>query len=114
MGKLVVDKKQFEKLKPSEVVRLRELFNIRITKKDPLQVFAEFIGEAKINKQIVNWLQHGADTEIVMSDAGRVLGIADERIAGKGFGGRVYLEGFGFCTVDQQQPGRTVLWFTHK
>ncbi|MCX6798721.1 MAG: glutamate--tRNA ligase [Candidatus Diapherotrites archaeon] len=114
MGKLVVDKKQFDKLKVGDVVRLRELFNVRIAKKDPLQVFSEFIGEAKINKQIVNWLQHGADIEIVMSDTSKVLGIADEKIEGKRPGNRVYLEGFGFCIVDEKKPGKTVLWFSHK
>jgi len=114
MGRLVVDKKQFGKFKAGDVVRLRGLFNIKIIKTDPLQVFAEFIGQAKINKPIVNWAQNTADVEIVMGDATKVSAIADERIPSKEKGDRVYLEGFGFCVVDEQLPEKTVLWFTHR
>ncbi|MBN2067659.1 MAG: glutamate--tRNA ligase [Candidatus Diapherotrites archaeon] len=114
MNKLVVDKKQFENFKEGEVVRLRQLFNVKINKIDPLQVFAEFIGEGKINKPIVNWFKQGKDIEIVMDDAGKVLGLADERIEERKEGQYVQLDGLGFCIVDEKQEGKVLLRFAHK
>ena len=114
MSRLIVDKKQFEQFKPGDVIRLRQLFNVKITKKDPLQVFGDFVGEAKINKPIVSWFKQGKDVEIVMDDGTRKLGLADEAIADKKQGSRVYFDRLGFCIVDEAEAGKVLLRFTHK
>ncbi len=114
MGKLLVNKKAFEKFKKGNVVRLRQLFNVKITKKDPLQVFADFVGTAKVNKPIVGWFREGKDVEIVMDDDSKKLGIADNKIAGKEKGDRVYFDGLGFCIIDAIEEGKIMLRFTHK
>jgi len=114
MSRLVVDKKQFEKFKAGDVVRLRELFNVKIKKIDPLQVFADFVGEAKINKPIVSWLREGKDVEILMDDASKLLGLADEKIGEKREGQHVQLDKVGFCVVDKKEEDRVLLRFTHE
>ncbi len=114
MKKMVVDKSQFERFKAGEVVRLRGLFNIKIIRKDPLQVFADFVGEAKVNKPIVGWFVQGIDAEILMNDNSRKLGLADEAIEEKRPGGRVYFDRLGFCIVEGKESGRVKLRFTHK
>jgi len=114
MGRLVVNKKQFEGFKPGEVVRLRELFNVKIVKKDPLQVFADFVGTAKINRPIAGWFRQGQDVEILMDDNSRKLGIADEAIARKKVGERIYFDKIGFCIVDEKKEGKVFLRFSHK
>ncbi len=113
-GKLIVNKKVFEKFKKGDVIRLRQLFNIKITKKDSLQVFADFVGTAKINKPIVGWFRERTDVEIVMDDNSKKLGIADMKIAGKEKGERVYFDGLGFCIVDSKEEKKVLLRFTHK
>ncbi len=113
-GKLIVNKKVFEKFKKGDVVRLRQLFNVKITKKDPLQVFADFVGTAKVNKPIVGWFREGTDVEITMDDDSKKLGIADNAIAKKGKGDRVYFDKLGFCIVDDKEEGKILLRFTHK
>ena len=114
MNRLIVDKQAFEKFKVGEVVRLRQLFNVKIVKKDPLQVFADFVGEAKINKPIVSWFKHGTDLEIVMDDNSKKLGLADEALEDKKKGEYVQLDRLGFCIVEGKEAGKVMLRFTHK
>jgi glutamyl-tRNA synthetase len=113
MHRLVVDKAEFEGFKPGEVVRLRQLFNVKIMKKDPLQVFSEYVGSAKVNRPVVSWFREGADVEVLMDDASKKLGLADEAISSKEKGERVFLEKLGFCVVEEQGPVAR-LRFTHK
>ncbi len=114
MSRLVVDKKAFAHFKAGDVVRLRELFNVKISRKDQLQVFAEFVGEAKINKPVVSWFRQGIDAEIIMDDNSRLLGLADEKLSGKKEGQHVLLNGVGFCVVDGKEKDGVLLRFTHK
>jgi glutamyl-tRNA synthetase len=114
MDRLVVDKRQFEKFRVGEVVRLRELFNVKIVKKDALQVFADFVGKAKINKAIAGWFKEGKDVEIVMDDNSKRLGLADEAVGRKEKGEMVYFDMLGFCIVDAVEGKKVKLRFTHK
>ncbi|MDP2973992.1 MAG: hypothetical protein Q8N60_02990, partial [Candidatus Diapherotrites archaeon] len=114
MDRLIVDKQQFDKLKEGDVVRLRELFNIRINRKDPLQTFSEFVGEAKINKPIMSWFRQGIDAEILMDDASKLLGLADAALAEKEAGAHMLLDGLGFCVVDKVEQGKAMLRFSHR
>ncbi len=113
MGRLVVSKRQFEGFKVGDVIRLRELFNVKIVRKDALQVFADFVGKAKVNKPIAGWFKEGEDVEIVMDDNSKRLGLADEAIEGKENGSRVYFDRLGFCIVDGKEEGKVLLRFTH-
>ncbi len=114
MSRLIVDLQQFDNLKEGDVVRLRELFNIRIIRKDPLQTFSEFVGEAKINKPIMSWFRQGIDVEILMDDASKLLGLADAALAEKEAGAHMLLDGVGFCVVDKVEQGKVMLRFSHR
>ncbi len=114
MNKVIVDKKRFGAFKAGDVVRLRKLFNVKITKKDPLQVFGDFVGEAKVKTPVVGWMQDGVDIEILMDDNSRKAGLAEEKILEKKPGERVYLDRFGFCIIDKKEKGKAFLRFTHK
>jgi len=114
MSRLIVDKRQFEKFELGKVVRLRSLFNVRILRKDELQAFAEFVGTAKIDVPIVNWFRQGIDVELLTDDNKKMLFLADEAIAAKQPGDRVYFDRLGFCIVDENKGGRILLRLTHK
>jgi hypothetical protein len=114
MHRLFVNKKVFEKFKAGDIVRLRELFNIRILRKDQFQAFSEFVGEAKVNKPVVGWFKEGVDAEILMDDNSRRIGMADASILGKKQGDRVYFDGFGFCVIDKIEGEKAFLRFAHK
>lgn len=114
LHRLIVDKKKFESFKVGEIVRLRQLFNVKIMKKDELQIFSEYVGEGKVNKPIVSWLQEKADVEILMDDSSKMLGLAEERILEKKPGSVISLDSLGFCLVDSVEKDKVKLRFTHK
>lgn len=110
----LVPKQEIEAIKEGEVVRLRQAYNIKIIKKDPLQVFAEFTGTAKIDKPIISWIlqDRAIDVELIMPDAKKKLGLMEEAELKKGQ--HIYLERFGYAVVDEIGKGKAALWFTHK
>lgn len=113
-SKAIVDKKQFDKFKAGDVIRLRDLFNVKIKGKDPLETFSDFVGEAKINKPIAGWFEQGADVDIVMDDNTKKLGIASEKIMEKKLGSRVYFDKLGYCLLEGKETQKAFLRFTHK
>jgi len=114
MHRLFVDKKAFEKFRAGDVLRLRQLFNVKIVKKDEFQAFADFVGEAMVNKPVVGWFREGVDAEVLMDDNSRKIGMTDASILEKKAGGRVCFEGFGFCIVDRIEGEKAFLRFTHR
>ncbi len=110
----VVDAGEMKKFKKGDVFRLREAYNVKVEKKDPLQVFARFVGTGKTGKPIVAWLLQGADVEIVMPDNSKVAGLAGAEIAGEKEDSVVYLDRFGFCRIDSLKGNKAVLWFAHR
>jgi glutamyl-tRNA synthetase len=110
--KFVVDGNAVGKFKAGDVFRLRNAYNVKITKKDPLQVFAEFVGEAQTGKPILQWALRGVDVEIVMPDNTKKAGLAGEELAKAKQGAIVFLDKFGFCRVDSVGK-KTVLWYAH-
>ena len=111
--KFLVDKKAVEKFKVGDVFRLREAYNVKITKKDSLQLFGQFVGTAKTGKPMLQWMLQGRDVEILMPDNSKVAGIAAETLAGQREGQIVYLNQFGYCRVEENNK-KTVLVFAHK
>ena len=49
-----------------------------------------------------------------MDDNSKKIGIADNTIAKKSKGDRIYFDGIGFCIVDDKEEGKILLRFTHK
>jgi len=113
-SKVIVDKRQFDHFKVGEVIRLRNLFNVKIKKKDPLQVFSDFVGEAKINKQIAGWFEQSADVEITMDDNTKKRGIGPEKIMEKGLLTRIYFDKIGHCILEGKEANKAFFRFTHK
>lgn len=107
-----IAKNEAEKLREGSVVRLRNAYNIRVVKKDPLQVFAEFTGTAKIEKPIIDWILECREVEITMPDTTKRPGMIENINVKEGE--HLYLEKFGYCVVDSKEKERLSLWFTHK
>ena len=49
-----------------------------------------------------------------MDDNSKKRGIADNAIAKKKKGDRVYFDKLGFCIIDSKEEGKVLLRFTHK
>ena len=110
----IVDGNKLDVFKAGSVFRLRNAYNVKITKKDPLQVFADFVGETATGKPVMSWLLKGIDVEVTMPDASKIAGLAGEELKEEEEGNVVFLDKFGFCRVDKVEKGKVSLWFAHK
>ena len=99
-------------IKKGAVIRLRNLYNVRITNVDPLQVFSEYAGDAKDKEIIVSWIKEPKDVQITMDDNSLLMGLAEETKAEKG--DRFYLEKLGYCITDAVSGRKIEFYFSHK
>ena len=103
-------------LSGSDLVRLKDLYNVRIVKKEPLE--AEYAGD-EITKgtRIIHWAPPNGPQVEVITPSGVYIGIGEPGIAAE-LGRVVQFERYGFARVDQvlEQHGQTriICYFTHK
>ncbi len=112
--RFLVDKEELGKFKKGDVFRLRNAYDVKISKKDELQAFAEYIGELPGKKHIMQWILEGADIEILMDDASRIAGLAGEEILKEKEGTVVHFDRFGFCRIESIEGKKAKLIFTNE
>lgn len=103
-----------------KVLRLMELFNVKIEKANVYSAEAQFVSEAyedarRLKAQLIHWVHTGNDVRcrIVMPDTSIVEGVAEgacERLKPDDV---VQFERFGFVRIDQANEGLTA-YFGHK
>ncbi|MDD5163533.1 MAG: glutamate--tRNA ligase [Candidatus ainarchaeum sp.] len=110
----LVDKKEIDKIEIGKIVRIRNAYNARMVKKDPLQAFAEWLGKSPGEFPVIHWLleEQSIDTEI-WTPKGMIAGFVDNKILEKKQGEIVYLEKFGYCRIDQLKENKAVLFWAH-
>lgn len=105
------DRKSFDGIAEGTIVGMRNLYNVRVKRKDMLQIFTEFAGTAKIDRHIISWVKNMRDVEIILPDNTLKGGAIEDVPIQKGE--RFYLEKLGYCIVDEVN-GRVRLFLTHK
>ncbi len=103
-----------KEMKVGDIVRLKDLYNVRITSTDPLQ--AEYIGnDMSVIKQhsakIIHWAPMDGFTVIVHGPEGDFHGIAEQGIHNE-LNNVVQFERFGFVRIDSIN-GIVVAYYTH-
>jgi glutamyl-tRNA synthetase len=103
-------------LSGSDLVRLKDLYNVRIVKKEPLE--AEYAGDEIIKgTRIIHWAPPSGPQVEVFTPSGVDIGIGEPGIAAE-LDRVVQFERYGFARVDQvlEQHGQTkiICYFTHK
>jgi len=112
---VLVSREEISRARGKSVVRLRELYNVKIVDVGELQASAEYVGGQNLPKMpLLTWIAGGQDVEIVMPDNSRRHGIAESGLSWKKEGDIAYLEKFGYARVDRQENGRTWLRYAHK
>jgi glutamyl-tRNA synthetase len=111
----LVDKTELEKIEIGKIARIRNAYNVRIVKKDPLQAFAECLGKGPGEFPVIHWLieEQSIDTEI-WTPKGMIAGFVDNKIIDKKTGEIVYLEKFGYCRIDQLKENKATLFWAHQ
>jgi len=121
VGRLLVSKADLGTLKPGAIVRLMELFNIKVGQVDSETVTAELHGETyaearKVNAPLIHWLpgQGNCKTVVVMPTAEKIDGLAEASLASSQVGEVIQLVRFGFGRVDATGQDSVVVYFAHQ
>lgn len=112
--------KDAELLAGSEIIRLMELFNVKINDKNGDLVESSFASESyedvrKIKARLIQWipLEQNFACEVVMPDASVVLGFAESNCKKLKPAAIIQFERFGFARVEQVNQ-KMVAYYAHK
>jgi glutamyl-tRNA synthetase len=115
-----VSRKDAEALETGKAVRLMELFNVQVEKKEACLVTARFASESyedvrKIKVQLIQWIPEGSEfqCQVVMPDASVTLGFAESACKKLKPDAIIQFERFGFTRVDEVNQ-KMVAYYAHK
>jgi glutamyl-tRNA synthetase len=115
-----VSKKDMEVSKIGSIIRLMELFNVKIEKVQAYSAEASFISESyeearKVRAQLIHWIPVGEDMpcQVVMPDATLAEGIAENVCRKLKPNTIIQFERFGFVRIDKVNMKLTA-YYTHK
>jgi glutamyl-tRNA synthetase len=115
-----IAKKDTENMEPGKIIRLMELFNIKIIEKTDNLVTAAFASESyedvrKIKVQLIQWIPKGTEfpCQIMMPDASMTEGYAENACKKLKPDTVIQFERFGFVRVNEVDE-RIVAYYAHK
>ncbi|MCS7114343.1 MAG: glutamate--tRNA ligase [Candidatus Bathyarchaeota archaeon] len=115
-----ISKKDANTLTVKSVVRLMELFNIKIEKIEAFSVEASFLSEPyeeakNAGAPLIHWIPIGADMpcRVVMPDATEAEGIAESACKGLRPNDVIQFERFGFARIDEVDM-KLIAYYAHK
>jgi glutamyl-tRNA synthetase len=116
-----VTTKDAEKMEKGQIIRLMELFNIRVEtlQKDAITaVFhsQEYETAKKVKAPLIHWLPRDMNSKclVVLPDASSVEGFAEEPCKKLQAGTIVQFERFGFVRVDSNKEGLVQAYYCHR
>jgi hypothetical protein len=120
-ARLLVSKGDLNILKLGAIVRLMELFNVKVTKTSAEAVSSELHSEAyaeakKANAPLIHWLpeQRNCNAAVVMPTAERIDGLAEPSLTTCHVNEVIQLVRFGFGRVDAVGQESVVVYFGHQ
>jgi glutamyl-tRNA synthetase len=115
-----VSKKDAEALEPGTVVRLMELFNVKIESKKEKSVTTVFSSESyedvrKIKGQLIQWIPKGEEFQgqVVMPDASVTEGFAESACKKLKPDAIIQFERFGFARINEVNQ-KLIAYYAHK
>ena len=107
-ARLLISSEDFRRLKPGSLIRLIELFNVKILSKSDDEAIAELHSkgyeEAKrLNLPLIHWLPEDETIpcEVIMPDGSVIRGLAEKNLLKASVDQIVQFERFGFVRIDQ-------------
>lgn len=108
-------------LKEGAIVRLMELFNLRVIHVSPDSVVAEFHSETyaesrRVNAPLIHWLpeQSNCGVRVVMPTAERMDGLGEPALTSCHVDEMIQLVRFGFARVDAADQDSVAVYFAHQ
>jgi glutamyl-tRNA synthetase len=118
---LLVSRADLGILKHGAIVRLMELFNVKVSQANSDMVTAELHSETyaearKVNAPLIHWLpeQGNCKSVVVMPTAERIEGLGETGLASCQVGEVIQLVRFGFGRVDATGQDSVVVYFAHQ
>ncbi|MEM3797347.1 MAG: glutamate--tRNA ligase [Candidatus Bathyarchaeia archaeon] len=115
-----ISKNDLKNLGVGKIVRLMELFNIKVENVEVYAVEASFLSESyddakKAGAPLIHWVPIGADApcKIVMPNATIIEGVAEKACKNLRIGDIVQFERFGFARIDKVNS-KILAYFAHK
>jgi len=117
---LLISSRDFSRLKIGSLVRLMELFNVKIESKKGGQISARFHSEGyeearRLNLALIHWLPdgEGVSCQVIMPDGSVVKGLAEKSLRQASVDQIVQFERFGFVRIDEMNK-EVKLFFAHE
>jgi glutamyl-tRNA synthetase len=117
---LWISRSDIDTLKVGKMIRLMELFNIKLERLDAYSAEASFMSEAyndarRAGASLIHWIPIGADIpcEVVMQDATIAAGIAESACKGLRANDLIQFERFGFVRIDEINAKLTA-YYSHR
>jgi len=117
---LWVSRSDIDTLKAGRIVRLMELFNIKVERTSAYSAEASFMSELyeearKVGASLIHWIPIGADLpcQVIMPDATVAEGIAESACKGLKPDDIIQFERFGFVRVDEVHVKLTA-YYAHR
>ena len=117
---LLISSRDFNSLRTGSLIRLMELFNVKVTSKKESLILAEFHSESyeearRLNLSLIHWLPEGEGIlcEVIMPDGSVVKGQVEKNLRQASADQIVQFERFGFVRIDQMGEEIRV-FFAHK
>jgi len=120
IASLWVSSKDLDASKAGVMIRLMELFNVKVESVNVYAVQSSFLSESyedarRVKAQLIHWIPEGQDMpcEVVMPDGSVAEGIAETACKGLNTDEVVQFERFGFVRIDQVGKKLTA-YYAHK
>ncbi len=108
---LFIPEEDTKKIKEGEIIRLKDLFNVRISKITD-KVIAEYLKEKILTVKKIHWVQSHLDAEVIMPKQ-KVSGFCEPGCSDLAIGDIIQFERFGFVRLDKKD-GKIVFYFAHR
>jgi glutamyl-tRNA synthetase len=119
--RLLLSKTDVSNLKPGAVVRLMELFNLKVAQVAPESVTGELHSETyaearKVDAPLIHWLpeEHNCRATVVMPSAQRMNGFGEPALTTCHVDEVIQLVRFGFGRVDAVAQDSITIYFAHQ
>jgi glutamyl-tRNA synthetase len=115
-----ISKKDAEAMENGKIIRLMELFNVKIDGKEGNSVSATFVSESyedvrKIKTQLIQWIPKGEEfpCQVVMPDASVTEGFAESACKKLKPDAIIQFERFGFTRINEVNQ-KIIAYYAHK
>jgi glutamyl-tRNA synthetase len=121
VAKLAISADDLKLLKEHEVVRLMELFNVKVNFISEKRVEASFLSEPyteakKVGAPLIQWLPAGTgiETNVVMPTANVTKGLAEDACRQLSENTIIQFERFGFVKIDKITQNLLIAYYAHR